>query len=246
MTNTVQYSFKRYEKKYFLTPLQKMLLLDGMRSYIKEDDYGKYTVCNIYYDTPDWRLIRESVEKPVYKEKLRVRSYGVPECQGKVFAELKKKYKGVVYKRRITCGANEANDILTEKKSLACFGQIGNEIEWFRNFYCPEPKMFIGYDRIAFSGTEDSELRITFDTNMRWRTYDTDLLLGDAGEPILPEQDKILMEIKIPGVCPLWLSRLLSETGVFPCSFSKYGFCYTEYILKSQQKQTKKEAHICA
>lgn len=102
MANQIQSCFERYEKKYMLTPAQLRVMLTGMKAHMVPDQYGKYTICNIYYDTPDWRLIRASLEKPVYKEKLRVRSYGVAAPEGKVFVEIKKKFDGVVYKRRIT------------------------------------------------------------------------------------------------------------------------------------------------
>lgn len=100
MTENIQCCFKRYEKKYRLTREQQRIILNGMREHMQADKFGQYTICNIYYDTDDWQLIRTSIEKPVYKEKLRVRSYGVPGDKGKVFVELKKKYDGVVYKRK--------------------------------------------------------------------------------------------------------------------------------------------------
>lgn len=165
MANQIQSCFRRYEKKYRLTAAQQRFLLEGMAPYMKKDAYGAYTICNIYYDTEDWRLIRTSLEKPVYKEKLRVRSYGV----------------------------------LPED----AFGQIGREIMWFQQFYRARPRVFIAYDRLAFAGTDDPELRITFDTNLRWRDTQLDLRLGDHGAPI-GDPDMLLMEIKIPGVCPLW------------------------------------------
>ena len=127
MSQPIQSCFERYEKKYFLTPAGQKALLQTIAPYIKMDFYGKYTICNLYYDTPDWRLIRASLAKPVYKEKLRVRSYGVPAPDGKVFAELKKKYKGVVYKRRITVPAAEVQPLLAGQRSLADYGQIGRE-----------------------------------------------------------------------------------------------------------------------
>lgn len=170
MSQLIQSCFERYEKKYFLTPAGQKALLQAIAPYIKMDFYGKYTICNLYYDTPDWRLIRASLAKPVYKEKLRVRSYGVPAPDGKVFAELKKKYKGVVYKRRITVPAAEVQPLLAGQRSLADYGQIGREIAWFQQLYDTRPRVFIGYDRIAFAGVTDPELRITFDTNIRWRT----------------------------------------------------------------------------
>ena len=244
MTDKIQYSFERYEKKYFLTEPQQKYLLSRMQPYIKADDYGEYTICNIYYDTDDWRLIRESIEKPVYKEKLRVRSYGVPEEDGKVFVELKKKYNGVVYKRRITTKAYMTESLLYGLEPEHLYGQIGQEIAWFQKFHQTKQKVFIAYDRTAFAGTEDTGLRITFEYNMRWRDKDLDLRLGDYGQPILSD-NRILMEIKMPGACPLWLSRLLSEAEIFPVSFSKYGTCYREHILKKNKKEATRHAY-CA
>ena len=245
MANAVQFSFKRYEKKYLLTTEQQSYLLNRMKPHIKADDYGQYTICNIYYDTDDWQLIRASIEKPVYKEKLRVRSYGIPKEDGKIFVELKKKCGGIVYKRRITTEAYMAEPFLYGLEPPRRYGQIGQEIAWFQKFHKATPKVFIAYNRMAFAGIDDSNLRITFDTDMRWRDTDLDLCLGDYGQPLISD-DHVLMEIKIPGVCPLWLSRLLSETGVFPTSFSKYGICYREHIFQDKINQTKKEASVCA
>lgn len=237
MAAQIKNCFERYEKKYRLTAEQQRLILEGMRPYMKKDAYGAYTICNIYYDTDDWRLIRASLEKPVYKEKLRVRSYGVPEENGRVFVELKKKYDGVVYKRRITTEAREAAPFLAGAVPNG-HGQIGQELLWFQQRYGAKPRVFIAYDRLAFAGIDDSELRITFDTNLRWRDTALDLRLGDYGAPIT-DLGMILMEIKLPGVCPLWLSQLLSRAEVFPTSFSKYGYCYQYHILP-------KEGRICA
>lgn len=238
MAAQIKTCFARYEKKYRLTAEQQRAILEGMAPYMKKDTYGAYTICNIYYDTPDWRLIRTSLEKPVYKEKLRVRSYGVPGEDGRVFVELKKKYDGVVYKRRVTMQADEAVPFLAGQLPDGSFGQIGQEIRWFQQRYRTQPGVFIAYDRLAFAGIDDSELRITFDTNLRWRDTALDLRLGDYGAPIT-DPGMILMEIKLPGVCPLWLSQLLSRAEVFPTSFSKYGYCYQHHILP-------KEGRICA
>lgn len=231
----IQYSFERFEKKYFITKLQKEKLLKKIGNMILADEYGVTPILNIYYDTENWDLIRASIEKPGYKEKLRVRSYGVP--KGSVFAEIKKKCGGVVYKRRISGSNSDITKMLAGKMEFR--GQIGDEIGWFQNRYNTFPRVFIGYDRIAYFGKEDKNVRITFDENLRWRDYDLDLSLGDYGEPVLSE-NKILMEIKIPGACPLWLARALSELEIYPTSFSKYGECFVNNIL------TKKEAHLCA
>ena len=243
MAKAIQYSFQRYEKKYFLTPVQQTHLLSQMQPYLKSDDYGNYTICSLYYDTDDWRLVRASMEKPVYKEKLRVRSYGVPKEDGEVFVELKKKYDGIVYKRRIAMEAYRTEPFLYGLEPGHRYGQIGREISWFQKVYQATPKIFIAYDRTAFAGIDDPNLRITFDTNLRWRDTGLDLCLGDHGQPLL-DTDQVLMEIKMPGACPLWLSHLLSEEGIFPTSFSKYGTCYRKHLLKASK--INKEAFHCA
>lgn len=249
MAEQVRCCFERYEKKYFLSPEQQARLLQLVQPYVKMDYYGRYTICNLYYDTPDWRLVRASLAKPVYKEKLRVRSYGVPAEDGKVFAELKKKYKGVVYKRRITVPVGEVQPLLAGQLSAEPYGQIGREIAWFQKVYQSAPRVFIGYDRIAFAGVEDPELRITFDTNLRWRDTELDLRLGDHGAPILPD-DRVLMELKLPGTCPLWLSRILTEVRAVPVSFSKYGSCYCQHIVGTARQhfitKNPKEVFFCA
>lgn len=245
MASNIQTCFERYEKKYMLTAAQQAFLLNEMQPHMERDRYGEYTICNIYYDTPDWKLIRASLEKPVYKEKLRVRSYGVPAEDAPVFVELKKKFDGVVYKRRITTQIGQVEPFLGGCLPADRFGQIGREILWAQSFYHTEPKVFIGYDRLAFAGREDPELRITFDTGLRWRKTEPDLRAGDHGAPLLPP-GQVLMEVKIHGVCPLWLSRLLSEAGAHPTSFSKYGTCYRDFILPKSKKLTNMEERNCA
>lgn len=215
MGQTIQQSFRRVEKKYLLTAAQYKALLDGMTPHMKADKYGRYTICNIYYDTDNFELIRTSLEKPIYKEKLRLRSYGTPTDDKKVFVEIKKKFDHVVYKRRVVMPCADAVDYLAGNTYPSKADQICHEIDWFLKSYQPKPKVFIAYDREALAGIENEELRVTFDTNLRWRDHDLDLRMGDHGEPIL-SADQILMEIKIPGTAPLWLSHLLGELAVFP------------------------------
>ena len=152
----VQSCFKRYEKKYRLTPAQQRMIIEGMREHMTADEHAAYTICDIYYDTADWSLIRTSLEKPVYKEKLRIRSYGTPTDGGKVFVELKKKYDGVVYKRRITAPAAGAEPFLAGVGGDA-YGQIGREIQWFQSFHRAQPRVFIAYDRLGLT-TEYCEI----------------------------------------------------------------------------------------
>lgn len=239
---SVQYSFMRYEKKYFLDLRQYELLLGPMERYMKKDAYGQYTICNVYYDTEDWRLVRASIEKPPYKEKLRVRSYGTPNDHDSVFIELKKKYDGIVYKRRISLPAKDAGAFLAGEDVSEDAGQIGKEIRWFQDFYHAVPRVFLAYDRKAFAGIENEDIRITFDTNLRWRDSQVDLRKGDWGAPLIPK-DNVLMEIKTAGGYPLWLSRLLADICAFPNSFSKYGTCYQKFIIP---KETMKGARFSA
>ena len=244
MAAAIQSCFARCEKKYMLTRAQRDALLARMEPHLKADQYPVYTICNLYYDTADYRLIRASLEKPVYKEKLRVRSYGVPGETDSVFVELKKKFDGVVYKRRITAELPLVEPFLAGLLDKDAFGQIGREIEWFQRCNRTAPKVFIGYDREAFAGLDEPELRVTFDTRLRWRDTKLDLACGDHGQLLLPE-DAVLMELKLPGVCPLWLSHALSELSLYPASFSKYGECYRTCLLPTMQ-QTRKEAAFCA
>lgn len=229
----IQTVFKRYEKKYLLSPMQYSFLKKHLDQILQVDTYGLHTICSIYFDTDDYSLIRSSLEKPVYKEKLRLRSYGIPkDTQDTVFLELKKKYKGVVYKRRCSMELCECQRYLHNQLRPANDGQILHEIDWFQHYWHTTPKVFLAYDRIAMFSPDNPDLRITFDQNIRWRNTQLTLSDGDWGYPLLSgdQKDCILMEIKIPNAMPLWLSSLLDEAGIYPTSFSKYGFCYQNYI----------------
>ena len=230
MAENVQCCFKRYEKKYMLTPEQYRKFREAMQTEMEPDQYGSYSISNLYYDTDNFQLIRTSLEKPVYKEKLRVRSYGVPSDHDKVFVELKKKYNGVVYKRRVVLDAAKAAAYIDGGQRPHEESQISREIDFFMASYHPRARVFIAYDREAWAGRNNPDLRITFDTNLRARTVNLDLRAGDQGAPILPP-DKILMEVKIPGAAPVWLAKLFSELHIVPTSFSKYGTWYKQTVL---------------
>ena len=242
--------FKRVEEKWLLPKEEYRRLLPELRKHMEEDVYGKYTISNIYYDTKDFRLIRESLEKPVYKEKLRLRLYGDADENGKVFAEIKKKYKGIVYKRRIGMKLKDARRWLNYgiapaegnggKAASFTEKQIFREISYMKDRYGLRPAVFIAYDRTALAGTEDPELRVTFDTNIRCRTTDTDLASGNQGMQLLPP-DTVLMEVKIPGALPLWMAELFERITPYQQSFSKYG-TYYEYLMKEKNKGGRKNA----
>ncbi|TCL55459.1 VTC domain-containing protein [Kineothrix alysoides] len=221
-----QGTFKRYEKKYLLSENTYKLLKERLEGHMVIDHFGKTTICNIYFDTPDHQLICSSLEKPVYKEKLRLRSYGTPAEGTPVFVELKKKYKGVVYKRREEMELIESEHYLYDNLPAPRTSQIVREIDWFLKFYKNlQPAMYISYNRIAMYGIEDSKLRITFDSDILWREEELHLEAGVWGSPLLKKGQR-LMEIKIAGAMPLWLSHMLDELNIYPVSFSKYGRGY--------------------
>lgn len=236
----IQYSFKRYEKKYMLSGRQYENLLPVLKEKMAAERYGLHTVCNVYYDTPDFQLIRASIRKPVYKEKFRVRSYGAPSEDDIVYGEIKKKYKGVVYKRRVAAVSQDLKAFLEEGRPLAGEHQIQREIRWFFQCYDLSPRVYIAYEREAYLGIEEGDLRITLDRNIRWRQDELALQAGSQGELILPE-DRILMEIKVAHAAPLWLAEALSREGLFPQSFSKYGTVYTERIMRRHGKELQEE-----
>ena len=229
------YTFERRELKYRITDAQRAALEAAFDARMVPDEHGESTICNIYYDTADYRLIRASLEKPAYKEKLRLRSYGVTEPGGEVFLELKKKYKGIVYKRRIPLPEDAAGEFIAGRAPLGEHGQIGREIEYFTAFYAPLlPAVHLSYERSAWFSREDRDLRITFDKNIRFRQEDVSLTLPAGGRRILPEGES-LMEIKAAAALPLWLVSELDTLGIYQSTFSKYGEAY-KAILAGAQK----------
>ena len=218
--------FKRYELKYLLTPEQKEKVLAAMQPYMKLDKYGRTTIRNLYYDTDTYLLIRRSTEKPAYKEKLRIRSYSQADDSSTVFVELKKKYKHVVYKRRISLPYTDAAAWLSKERHPDKHTQIANEIDYFMELYGTlHPTVFLSYEREAYYANDGSDFRVTFDDNILCRQDDLSLASDVYGTPILPE-GKVLMEIKCSGGIPLWMTHVLSEEKIYKTSFSKYGTAY--------------------
>ncbi|MGN0695251.1 MAG: polyphosphate polymerase domain-containing protein [Oscillospiraceae bacterium] len=230
--NAYQNVFKRVERKYILDEEKYRGLCSCLDKYFLKDRYFQSTICNIYYDTPDRQLVRNSLEKPVYKEKLRLRSYGVPDDDSKVFLELKKKYKGVVYKRRTDMTVAHAVDFIDGAVPPADDSQIEREMKYFLDFYGNiEPAMFLSYDRKAYFCADAPDFRLTFDENITYRTEDIDLRSGVYGEKLLDDGEHI-MELKIPDAMPVWFAHILTELDIFPGSFSKYGSAYEREFIK--------------
>lgn len=239
MTGGVELSyqsvFKRIETKYIIIEEQKRKIIERMSPYMAIDSYGKTTIRNLYFDTPDYRLIRTSLEKPIYKEKLRVRSYRCVSDDDKVFVELKKKFDHVVYKRRLALSYSETMKwLMGERESDG--SQISREIDYFLKFYGElAPAVFLSYDREAFYSFDESGFRVTFDSNILCRKDNLSLGADSYGLPVLDE-DRYVMEIKCGGGMPLWMASALSDGKIYKTSFSKYGEVYKKYILGREIK----------
>lgn len=223
------YIFQRMEQKYLLDEQQTNAFRAAMEQYMEPDRYATSSIRNIYYDTPDYRLIRHSLEKPAYKEKLRLRAYGDVSGSGKVFLEMKKKYLGVVYKRRIALREADAVRYMADPAQKLDSSQIGREIDYFKAFYGDLfPAVYLSYDRCSWR-SHDGTLRITMDRNICYRTEDVDLKKPTGGTQLLAP-GQTLVEIKAPGSMPMWLVRTLSDNKIRQISISKYGTAYRRLL----------------
>ena len=225
----VQKIFKRVEKKYLINKEQYQEILKQIKKYLKKDKYYKTTICNLYFDDNNNNLIINSLEKPIYKEKIRLRSYGIPKLNDEVFFEIKKKYSGIVYKRRETLTLKSAYDYLDNHKYIN--KQIMKEIDYCFKKYNLKPSLYLAYDRYSYAGV-DNHFRLTFDYNIRSRTTDLRLDSGDYGEYLL-DKDEYIMEVKCINAMPLWFCDILSKLKIYPISFSKYGKIYEKQVLEA-------------
>lgn len=224
---------KRYEMKYLLTAEQTDLLRARLEGHMKPDQYGKTTIASLYYDTPDFRLIRTSVEKPEFKEKIRLRSYGMATEGSPVYLELKRKAYGLVYKRRVETTIPLVHKFFSGEGDICAPGQINREITAFRDYYRTlVPSCVIICERTAYTGP-DGDLRLTVDEAPRYRTRDLTLTKSMDGIPLLGE-GRTILEIKVQEAVPLWLCRILSEGGIRASGFSKYGEAYRQQLLRAQ------------
>lgn len=229
---------KRYELKYILNAEQTEYLKLALVGHMELDKYGITSIASLYYDTPDFRLIRTSIEKPEFKEKVRLRSYGVATEKSPVFLELKRKAYGIVYKRRVQSTIPLVKKFFDGEGDICAGGQINREITYFRDYYKElAPACMIIYDRMAYF-EPDGDLRLTIDHDPRYRVDDLDLTHRMNGISLLPEGDTIL-EIKVQQAIPLWLTEILSKGKIYKGSFSKYGEAYKQQIQKISQKGQK-------
>ena len=226
----VQTVFKRYELKYLLTTEQKEKVLKIMQPHLHPDQYGRTTIRNLYYDRDDYLLIRRSIEKPAYKEKLRIRSYARASGESPVFVELKKKFEDVVYKRRICLPNQNAMAWLSGENTCENRNQIADEIDYFCSLHGPlRPTVFLCYDREAYYAVDGTDFRVTFDDTILCRQEELSLGSDPWGVSLLPE-GMTLMEIKCSGGIPLWLTEVLSREKIYKTSYSKYGTAYKNLI----------------
>ena len=211
---------KRYEMKYILSPEQTDYFKKSVEGHMKIDKFGLTSIASLYYDTPDYRLIRTSVEKPPFKEKIRLRSYGIATESSPVFLELKRKAYGIVYKRRVQSTIPLVKKFFDGEGDICAGGQINREITTFRDYYQTlVPACMIIYDRIAYF-EPDGDLRLTIDHNPRYRYEDLDLSVSMEGNSLLKDGYTIL-EVKVQQAVPLWLCSILSKGKIYKGSFSK-------------------------
>jgi hypothetical protein len=209
--------FQRYEQKYLLNLVQYHAVIDTLKDYAHIDEYGLSTIYSLYYDTPGFAIARKSRDKSIYKEKLRLRSYGIPRPGDTVYWELKKKWRGITYKQRIPAPFTPLVFEFREDTDTPA----GNEIRWFFSYYHPLPQCLITYDRLAFQFREHAGLRITFDAFVRFRALDLDFSHGPQGTALLDE-DCLLMEVKTEKAIPLFLNACFTRLNLFPVAYSKY------------------------
>ena len=229
---------KRYELKYLLSPAQTEFFKERIKGYMELDQYGLTSIASLYYDTPTYRLIRTSIEKPMFKEKIRLRSYGLATDDSPVFLELKRKAYGIVYKRRVQSTIPAVNKFFEKEGDICAGGQINREITTFRDYYEElVPACLIIYDRMAYF-QPNGDLRLTIDHNPRYRSDYLDLKYSMEGISLLLEGYTIL-EVKVQQAIPLWLTDILSEGKIYKSSFSKYGEAYKQQLQKIQKSKFK-------
>lgn len=222
-----EFIFRRVEQKYLLDDKQYKELIKEIDKYIEHDEYYESKICSLYFDDNNNNMLINSLEKPTFKEKIRLRSYGIPKMDSSVYLEIKEKYRGIVGKRRCKLSLEDYYKFMNYK--LKCNTQIMKEIKYYFDLYDLKPFVFVGYDRLCYRGIDNHNLRITFDTNLRYRFDNLQLELGDKGKKFF--EDKVyIMEIKTLDSMPLWLASTLSKLKIYPTSFSKVGSIFQEKI----------------
>ena len=232
--------FNRHEKKYAVTAEQYDHILGVIEEFMEPDLYNRdhetYPISNIYYDTEDDYLVRTAAAKPTYREKLRLRAYGLPHAESMVYVEVKKKVCGFGNKRRSLLHLSDAYEFLSTGQITRARPeyneQVLREIQYILERHTLRPKLYLSYDRRAYFSSNDHDLRISFDKNILTRYEDLHLESGAYGDALLSDDIRI-MEIKTAGSIPVRLGKTLSELAVFPIRFSKYS---TAYVAQTSYK----------
>lgn len=250
--------FERKEMKYRITAAQLAELLPVLQEHLVPADFADATVRSLYYDTPGDDLIARSIEGPLYKEKLRLRVYGDGyDPAMPAFVEIKKKFKGIVYKRRVMLSLAAAEaflDGMPYEEALAAYPladkklaaqvrenaaknkQIANEIAFFMQRYAPlQPSILTACSRCSLVDPDGGDLRITIDTQLCAKHRPTNIGDVDGAGALIGEGDAI-MEIKSTFALPLWLTSALSSVGAYKQSFSKCGAAYAQ-AMRTQNEE---------
>ena len=226
--------FRRVEKKYIIDKKQYELIKESIKEQMELDPHGRSTICNLYLDTDDYALIKNSLQRPIYKDKVRIRSYNLADKKSEVYVEVKKKYDGVVSKRRIKANLEDVEAYLNGAEIPQADTQVAKELDYYFKYYKLKPTAYITYHREAYYAKNDYGFRITFDTNIQARDYDLSLDKGIYGTRIFDE-DKVLMEVKTLGGIPMWFVKMMSEYEIRPGHFSKYGATYLQIIKEKEE-----------
>jgi hypothetical protein len=171
---------------------------------------------------------------------MRIRSYyDSKDPEDKIFMEIKKKCDGQGNKRRIKLKIKEVEPFVNEgilpETSDYLSGQVAKELQYYLKINKVHPALYVQYDRLALFGKEDKNFRMTFDRNVHTRRNNFVFGESDEDELLLPD-GMYIMEIKILGAMPLWLTHILSENGLYSRGFSKYGAKYKQDLEKKQLK----------
>ena len=230
--------------------------MDEIKTYKKKDEYQDSEVYNIYFDTDNYDLIVQSIDHPVFKEKLRARSY---DGYDKVFLEIKTKILGRVYrekflegddmmrdnnlgfKRRVLITHQDFDELVSGKTTAEALAnrdvekisdiQIAREVDYLIQHFGLKPKILIYYKRKSYK--DGNELRVTFDTDLKYRDKSLKFAKNSADKALFSDDKNIIMEIKAQNAMPLWLAKTLSAEKIYPVQFSKIGKIY-EKIRKEQ------------
>lgn len=216
--------FRRVEQKYIINKYQMDELLKRIDNYIEKDEYYQSKISNIYFDNDNNDFLIESLEKPNFKVKVRLRSYNTPTMNDYVFLEIKDKVNGIVGKRRIKLTLKEFYEYINDHKIKNT--QIMKELDYYFKLFNLKPSIFVAYDRLSYKEKNNKGLRITIDSNLRSRYDDLKLESGNFGNNYFNDE-LYIMEIKVLGAIPLWLVGNLSDLKIYPTSFSKVGSIYT-------------------